>query len=80
MTEYLIWLQTALGAGNIRAAKALSYFKNAENIYKASLSERKAAGIFSPKDLKRLSETKIDYAKSVITDCLKYGIDISFIR
>lgn len=76
MTEYLIWLQMALGAGNIRAVKALKYFENAENIYKASLSERKAAGIFSPKDLKRLSETKIDYAKSVITDCLKYGIDI----
>ena len=76
MTEYLIWLQMALGAGNIRAVRALKAFGNAENIYKASLSERKAAGIFSPKDLKRLSETKIDYAKSVITDCLKYGIDI----
>lgn len=76
MTEYLIWLQSALGAGNIRAVRALKAFGNAENIYKASLSERKAAGIFSPKDLKRLSETKIDYAKSVITDCLKYGIDI----
>ena len=76
MTEYLIWLQTALGAGNIRAVRALKAFGNAENIYKASLSERKAAGIFSPKDLKRLSETKIDYAKSVITDSLKYGIDI----
>ena len=79
MTEYLIWLQTALGAGNIRAVRALKAFGNAENIYKASLSERKAAGIFSPKDLKRLSETKIDYAKSVITDCLKYGIDIVLI-
>lgn len=79
MTEYLIWLQTALGAGNIRAVRALKAFGNAENIYKASLSERKAAGIFSPKDLKRLSEIKIDYAKSVITDCLKYGIDIVLI-
>lgn len=79
MTEYLIWLQTALSAGNIRAVRALKAFGNAENIYKASLSERKAAGIFSPKDLKRLSETKIDYAKSVITDCLKYGIDIVLI-
>ncbi len=76
MTEYLIWLQTALGAGNIRAAKALSYFKNAENIYKASPSERQAAKIFTPKDLKRLNDTKIEYAESVIDDCRKYGIDI----
>lgn len=76
MTEYFIWLQSALGAGNIRAVKALKAFGNAENIYRASPNERKAAGIFSPKDLKRLNETKIEYAKSVITDCLKYGIDI----
>lgn len=76
MTEYFIWLQGALGAGNIRAVKALKYFGNAENIYKASSSERKAAGMFSPKDLSRLSGTKIDTAKIIIDDCRKYGIDI----
>ena len=76
MTEYFIWLQGALGAGNIRAVKALKYFGNAENIYKASPSERKAAGIFSPKDLSRLSAAKIDTAKTIIDDCRKYGIDI----
>lgn len=76
MTEYFIWLQGALGAGNIRAVKALKYFGNAENIYKASSSERKTAGIFSPKDLSRLSGTKIDTAKIIIDDCRKYGIDI----
>lgn len=75
MTEYLIWLQAALGAGNIRAVKALKVFANAENIYKASPTERKAAKIFTPKDLKRLNDTKIDYAKGVIADCKKYGID-----
>lgn len=76
MTEYLIWLQAALGAGNIRAVRALKVFANAENIYKASPAERKAAKIFTPKDLKRLNDTKIDYAESVIADCKKYGIDI----
>lgn len=76
MTEYLIWLQTALGAGNIRAVRALKYFGNAENIYRASPNERKAAGIFSPKDLSRLSAAKIDTAKRIIDDCRKYGIDI----
>lgn len=76
MTEYLIWLQTALGAGNIRAVRALKAFGNAENIYRASLSERQAAKIFSPKDLKRLGETKLDTAKRIVSDCSKYGIDI----
>ena len=76
MTEYLIWLQSALGAGNIRAVKALGFFGNAENIYKASALERKSSGIFSPKDLSRLSSTKIDIAERIIDDCRKYGIDI----
>lgn len=76
MTEYLIWLQAALGAGNIRAARALKAFQNAENIYKASPAERKAAKIFTPKDLKRLNDTKIETAKGIIADCRKYGIDI----
>ncbi len=76
MTEYFVWLQKALGAGNIRAVKALELFGNAENIYRASLLERKAAGIFSPKDLSRLSSTGIDTAKGIIDDCRKYGIDI----
>ncbi|MEE1238774.1 MAG: DNA-processing protein DprA [Acutalibacteraceae bacterium] len=76
MTEYFVWLQKALGAGNIRAVKALGHFGNAENIYKATPSERKAAGIFSPKDLSRLGSTKIDTAKGIIEDCRKYGIDI----
>ena len=76
MTEYYIWLQTALGAGNMRAVKALKHFANAENIYKASLAERKSAQIFTPKDLKRLEETKLDAANKIIEDCRKYGIDI----
>ena len=76
MTEYFVWLQKALGAGNIRAVKARGHFGNAENIYKATPSERKAAGIFSPKDLSRLGSTKIDTAKGIIEDCRKYGIDI----
>lgn len=76
MTEYLIWLQSALGAGNIRAVRALKAFGNAENIFKASPNERKAAGIFSPKDLKRLNGTKTETAKGIIADCRKYGIDI----
>ena len=75
MTEYYIWLQTALGAGNIRAARALKHFGNAENIYKASPLERQSAKFFTPKDLKRLNDTKIDTAKSIIDDCRKYGID-----
>lgn len=76
MTEYLIWLQIALGAGNIRAVRALKAFGNAENIYKASLSERKAAKVFTPKDLKRLSVTETETAKSIIAECKKYGINI----
>ena len=36
MTEYLVWLQKALGAGNIRAVKALKVFGNAEKSFAIS--------------------------------------------
>lgn len=76
MTEYYVWLQLSLGAGSIRAKKALGYFGNAENIYKASAKERLSSGIFTQNELKRLNTLKIESAKKTVSDCKKYGIEI----
>lgn len=76
MTEYYVWLQSALGAGNNRLKKALEYFGNAENIYKASAKERSSSGVFTQNELKRLNTLKIESAQKIISDCKKYGIDI----
>ncbi len=76
MTEYLIWLQGAMGAGSLRAIEALNYFGNAENIYKASHKERAASKIFTANELKRLNSFKLDSVKDIIADCLKLKIVI----
>lgn len=76
MTEYYVWLQLSLGAGNNRLKKALEYFGNAENIYKASASERLSSGIFTQNELKKLNSFKIESAQKIISDCKKYGIEI----
>ena len=76
MTEYYVWLQLSLGAGNNRLKKALEYFGNAENIYMVSAIERSSSGDFTQNELKRLNTLKIESAQKIISDCKKYGIDI----
>lgn len=76
MTEYYVWLSEALGAGNIRIKKALMHFGNAENIFKASQNDRIDSGIFTEKELYRLSKAEIESAIKIISDCKKYGIKI----
>ncbi len=76
MIKYLIWLQLSLGQANIRALKALSYFGNAENIYKADETRRLSAKIFSKRDLENLKNTSLSDAVKIIDDCKKNDIRI----
>ena len=76
MKKYLIWLQLSLGQANIRALKALSYFGNAENIYKADETRRLSAKIFSKRDLENLKNTSLSDAVKIIDDCKKNDIRI----
>ena len=76
MIEYLIWLQTALGAGNPRGARALDNIGSAEQIYKMNDTERRQSGIFTPKDLERLRLTKLGEAKAIEKECRRHGITL----
>ena len=76
MIEYLIWLQTALGAGNPRGARALNVTGSAEKIYKADDSERRNLGIFTRKDLEMMNATKLAEAKSIEKECRRHGITL----
>ena len=73
---YLIWLQLALGAGNIRAIKALQYFKNAKNIYNADLKERIKSKVFTKNELLKLQNTKLTEAEQIVKVCKDNGIDM----
>ena len=76
MTEYYIWLQFVLGAGNSRALKILDRFKNAQNVYNSDISELKLSGLFTEKELERVKSVKLGTAHSVIRKCEKSGIEI----
>lgn len=76
MIEYLIWLHTALGAGNPRGARALDNIGSAEQIYKMNDTERRQSGIFTPKDLERLRLTKLGEAKAIEKECRRHGITL----
>lgn len=76
MTEYYIWLQFVLGAGNSHALKILDRFKNAQNVYNSDISELKLSGLFTEKELERVKSVKLGTAYSVIRKCEKSGIEI----
>lgn len=76
MISYYISLSNAMGAGNVRAVKALEYFGNAKNIFKASADERAQSGIFAANELKRLEAMGPDYANEIAAECKANGIDI----
>lgn len=76
MTEYYIRLGYALGAGNIRVKRALEYFGNAENIFKASDNERAESGIFTKNELLRIKNSQNATALETLEECKENGIDI----
>ena len=76
MTEYYIRLGYALGAGNIRVKRALEYFGNAENIFKASDKERAESGIFTKNELLRIKNSQNATAFETLEECKENGIDI----
>ncbi len=76
MIRYLIWLQQALGEGNIRAVKALSYFGSAENIFNSKSPELEQSKIFTKNDLLKLHNTSLSSALKIMADCKNNGIEI----
>lgn len=76
MTEYMIWLQAVMGAGSIRAVKALERFGSAEAVYAADIKEKSGSGIFTQSELNRMRKYKLSSAKEVIADCHSYRTEI----
>ena len=77
MIEYLIWLHTALGAGNPRGAKALEAIGSAEKIYEMNDSGRRQSGLFTPKDIGALNAVKLDEAKLIEKECRRHGTAVA---
>ncbi|NLL63032.1 MAG: DNA-protecting protein DprA [Ruminococcaceae bacterium] len=73
--NYNIWLQIALGPG-AKTRQIIEEFKTAENIYRSTEYELKISGVFTPKQIEKLSITKIEDTYKVIENCAKIKADI----
>ena len=65
-----------MGAGSIRAVKALERFGSAEAVYAADITERSKSGIFTQAELNRMRKYRLSSAKEVIADCHSYRTEI----
>lgn len=73
---YWLWLQAALGVGGKHTTKILSLFSTAKAVYEAGDKGRRASRIFSDKELKRLTETKLSVAKKIAEEMSVNGVKI----
>lgn len=71
---YDIWFQCVMGYGNPRAVKAIEHFGGSEKIFKATESERKNSGVFTERDLSRLTKVKLNSAEKILENCKKHSV------
>lgn len=78
MTEdskvYWAWLQLSLGAGSFKPKRILSYFPDIPSFYDAGLTQWRSMGLFTPKELKELSQNTLEDGKILIDSSEEKGI------
>lgn len=71
---YWLWLQTALGISNgVKSDEIISYFSDAKSLFFAGEREWKLSGVFTPKQIERLSKTKFTAAEKIAAQCAENG-------
>lgn len=68
---YYIWMQKVLGVASRKAREVLDYFGSAEKFAESGEKERRLSGLFSQREIARISNTPIEYAEDVINKCEK---------
>lgn len=65
---YWIWLQKALGVG-AQIKDVIDDFGSAKNLYNSNILEWRMSYALTPKQIEKLKEVNLDYAKKVIETC-----------
>ncbi len=80
MTEdrraYWAWLQLALGEGSFKPKRILSYFPDIPSFYDAGPVQWRSMGLFTPKELKQLSQYTPEDGKIIIENGEERGLAI----
>ena len=78
MTEdskaYWAWLQLSLGEGSFKPKRILSYFPVIPSFYDAGPTQGHSMGLFTPKELKQLSQNTLEDGKILIDSSESKGI------
>ena len=74
---YHIWLQNALGFANKKIKKVLSTYSDVKNIYTAKVNDLILSGLFTEKEISKLSDKNLDAARKILNTCNKQGIEIN---
>lgn len=75
-TKYWIWLTLAIGFNNPKQKRIYNTYESIAEFYNGGIDEWRLLGIFSDKEIHRLSKTTITEALSVIDKCNKLGYSI----
>lgn len=73
--KYWVWLSTALGAA-ARVDEIFSAFSHPKEIYESTGGERMLAGVFTRRQLEKMSETKLSDAENTVEICSRNGWNI----
>ena len=58
---YCIWMQKVLGVASRKAREVLDYFGSAEKFAESGEKERRLSGLFSQREIARISNTPTEY-------------------
>ena len=67
-SKYWIWLQCAFGEGVV-TERFLRKYDNAEQVYRDSDENRRKSGVFTPKQLEKMSRIPLSEAEKIIDFC-----------
>jgi len=67
-SKYWIWLQCAFGEGVVTERFLLRY-ENAEQVYRDSDENRRQSGVFTPRQLEKMSKIPLSEAEKIIDFC-----------
>ena len=71
-----VWLTLATGVNNPKHKRIYETYDNIADFYNGGVYEWRLCGVFSPKDIDALENTKLSQADEVINTCKKLGHDI----
>lgn len=77
---YWIWLSESLRTGSKKIKEIYNVYKSAKCFYESSVNEWKLFGIFTIKEINRLSSYNLNDAEKIIARCKFLGMDIITIQ